>query len=253
MRISAGHTMHRPPEQSRYANMLTVRNLRAGYGKSEVLHGVSFEVMPGECVALIGANGAGKTTALRSICGLIRPRAGEIEFEGHRIDGLAGHRIVGLGITMCTEGRQVFPDMSVLENLQMGMHTRHDRARNSDLAAMMELFPVLRSRTRQNAGTLSGGEQEMLAIARALMSRPRLCIFDEPSLGLAPKVVADVERTIVGIKARGLTILLVEQNAAMALRLADRAYVFEAGEIRLQGSGKELMDHPEVSKAYLGY
>lgn len=233
--------------------MLTVRNLRAGYGKSEVLHGVSFEVKPGECVALVGANGAGKTTALKSICGLIRPRAGEIEFEGSRIDGLAGHRIVGLGITMCPEGRQVFPDMSVLENLQMGMHTRHDRERNSDLAAMMELFPVLRSRTRQNAGTLSGGEQEMLAIARALMSRPRLCIFDEPSLGLAPKVVSDVERTIAGIKARGITILLVEQNAAMALRLADRAYVFEAGEIRLQGSGKELMDHPDVSKAYLGY
>jgi branched-chain amino acid transport system ATP-binding protein len=227
--------------------------LRAGYGNSEVLHGVSFEVTRGECVALVGANGAGKTTALKSICGLIRPRAGEIEFEGHRIDGLAGHRIVGLGITMCPEGRQVFPDMSVLENLQMGMHTRHDREQDSDVAAMMELFPVLRSRARQNAGTLSGGEQEMLAIARALMSRPRLCIFDEPSLGLAPKVVADVERTIAGIKARGITILLVEQNAAMALRLADRAYVFEAGEIRLQGSGKELMDHPEVSKAYLGY
>src|ERR1039458_9998074 len=202
--------------------MLTVRNLRAGYGNSEVLHGVSFEVTRGECVAPVGGNGARKTTALKSICGLIRPRAGEIEFEGHRIDGLDGLRIVGLGITMCPEGRQVFPDMSVLENLQMGMHTRHDREQDSDVAAMMELFPVLRSRARQNAGTPPGGEQEMLAIARALMSRPRLCIFDEPSLGLAPKVVADVERTIAGIKARGITILLVEQNAAMADRKSTR-------------------------------
>lgn len=233
--------------------MLVVRNLRAGYGNVEVLHGIDFEVRAGECVALVGANGAGKTTTLKTVCGLIRPRSGEIEFEGRRIDGLPGHRIVAMGITMCPEGRQVFPDMTVLENLLMGAHTRKDREQQSDLATMMDLFPVLRDRVRQNAGTLSGGEQEMLAIARALMSRPKLCIFDEPSLGLAPKVVAEVERTIAGIKARGMTILLVEQNAAMALRLADRAYVFEAGEIRLQGSGEELMTHPEVSKAYLGY
>lgn len=233
--------------------MLVVRKLRAGYGNVEVLHGIDFEVRAGECVALVGANGAGKTTTLKTVCGLIRPRAGEVEFEGRRIDGLPGHRIVTMGITMCPEGRQVFPDMTVLENLLMGAHTRKDREQQADLAAMMDLFPVLRARVRQNAGTLSGGEQEMLAIARALMSRPKLCIFDEPSLGLAPKVVAEVERTIAGIKARGMTILLVEQNAAMALRLADRAYVFEAGEIRLHGSGEELMTHPEVSKAYLGY
>lgn len=233
--------------------MLVVRNLRAGYGNVEVLHGLDFEVRAGECVALVGANGAGKTTTLKTVCGLIRPRSGEIEFEGRRIDGLPGHRIVTMGITMCPEGRQVFPDMTVLENLLMGAHTRKDREQQADLATMMDLFPVLRDRVRQNAGTLSGGEQEMLAIARALMSRPTLCIFDEPSLGLAPKVVAEVERTIAGIKARGMTILLVEQNAAMALRLADRAYVFEAGEIRLHGSGMELMTHPEVSKAYLGY
>jgi len=233
--------------------MLVVRNLRAGYGNVEVLHGLDFEVRAGECVALVGANGAGKTTTLKTVCGLIRPRSGEIEFEGRRIDGLPGHRIVTMGITMCPEGRQVFPDMTVLENLLMGAHTRKDREQQADLATMMDLFPVLRDRVRQNAGTLSGGEQEMLAIARALMSRPKLCIFDEPSLGLAPKVVAEVERTIAGIKARGMTILLVEQNAAMALRLADRAYVFEAGEIRLHGSGMELMTHPEVSKAYLGY
>ncbi len=233
--------------------MLVVRNLRAGYGNVEVLHGIDFEVAAGECVALVGANGAGKTTTLKTVGGLIRPRSGEIEFEGRRIAGLPGHRIVTMGITMCPEGRQVFPEMTVLENLLMGAHTRKDREQQTDLSTMMDLFPVLRARVRQNAGTLSGGEQEMLAIARALMSRPKLCIFDEPSLGLAPKVVAEVERTIAGIKARGMTILLVEQNAAMALRLADRAYVFEAGEIRLHGSGEELLTHPEVSKAYLGY
>jgi len=143
--------------------------------------------------------------------------------------------------------------MSVLENLEMGAHTRHDKAQRSDLEDMLDLFPVLRDRLRQRAGTLSGGEQEMLAIARALMSRPKLCIFDEPSLGLAPKIVEEVEQTIARIKARGTTILLVEQNAAMALRLSNRAYVFEAGEIVLTGTGQELKDHPEVSKAYLGY
>jgi branched-chain amino acid transport system ATP-binding protein len=180
-------------------------------------------------------------------------RGGSIEFEGRRIDGLPGHAIVRLGITMCPEGRQVFPDMSVRENLEMGAHVRRDREQTADLEAMMDLFPVLRSRARQSAGTLSGGEQEMLAIARALMSKPKLCIFDEPSLGLAPKIVAEVEQTLARIKAMGVTVLLVEQNASMALRLADRAYVYEAGEIVLQGTGTELQAHPEVSKAYLGY
>jgi len=218
-----------------------------------VLHGISLEVNASECVALVGANGAGKSTTLKCICGLIEARAGRIEFEGQRIDGLAGHSIVRRGITMCPEGRQVFAEMSVLENLEMGAHTRHDKAQRSDLEDMLDLFPVLRDRLRQRAGTLSGGEQEMLAIARALMSRPKLCIFDEPSLGLAPKIVEEVEQTIARIKARGTTILLVEQNAAMALRLSNRAYVFEAGEIVLTGTGQELKDHPEVSKAYLGY
>jgi len=233
--------------------MLKVTNLQAGYGKVDVLHGISLEVNASECVALVGANGAGKSTTLKCICGLIEARAGRIEFEGQRIDGLAGHSIVRRGITMCPEGRQVFADMSVLENLEMGAHTRHDKAQRSDLEDMLDLFPVLRDRLRQRAGTLSGGEQEMLAIARALMSRPKLCIFDEPSLGLAPKIVEEVEQTIARIKARGTTILLVEQNAAMALRLSNRAYVFEAGEIVLTGTGQELKDHPEVSKAYLGY
>jgi branched-chain amino acid transport system ATP-binding protein len=233
--------------------MLKVHELRAGYGKADVLHGVSFEVRAGECVALVGANGAGKSTTLKCICGLVDVRGGTIEFDGRRIDGMAGHDIVRLGLTMCPEGRQVFPDMSVRENLEMGAHARRDREQSSDLDAMLDLFPVLRQRARQRAGTLSGGEQEMLAIARALMSKPKLCIFDEPSLGLAPKIVAEVEQNLARIKAMGVTVLLVEQNAAMALRLSDRAYVYEAGEIVLQGTGAELQTHPEVSKAYLGY
>jgi branched-chain amino acid transport system ATP-binding protein len=233
--------------------MLKVRDLRAGYGNVDVLHGLSFDVGAGECVALIGANGAGKSTTLKCVCGLVPIRGGTIEFEGERIDGLPGHRIVRRGITMCPEGRQVFPDMSVLENLEMGAHARRDPGQKADLEKMLDLFPVLRNRARQSAGTLSGGEQEMLAIARALMARPRLCLFDEPSLGLAPRIVAEVGETLARIKATGMPILLVEQNAAMALRLADRAYVFEAGEIVLQGTGAELQAHPEVSKAYLGY
>jgi branched-chain amino acid transport system ATP-binding protein len=233
--------------------MLKVRDLRAGYGKADVLHGLSFDVGAAECVALIGANGAGKSTTLKCICGLVPVRGGSIEFDGARIDRLPGHAVVRSGITMCPEGRQVFPEMSVRENLEMGAHTRRDREQAADIEKMMDLFPVLRSRAAQSAGTLSGGEQEMLAIARALMSRPRLCIFDEPSLGLAPRVVAEVEQTLARVKSMGMPILLVEQNASMALRLADRAYVFEAGEIVLQGTGEELRSHPEVSKAYLGY
>jgi branched-chain amino acid transport system ATP-binding protein len=233
--------------------MLKVRDMRAGYGNTEVLHGVSFEVKKAECVALVGANGAGKTTTLKSICALIPILSGKIEFEGQRIDGLPGHAIVKRGITMCPEGRQVFPEMSVMENLAIGAYIRKDREKANDIDSMMELFPILRVRAQQNAGTFSGGEQAMLAIARALMSKPKLFIFDEPSLGLAPKIVAEVEQTIAKIKALGMTILLVEQNAAMALRLADRAYLYEAGEIVLHGTSEELKAHPKVKKAYLGY
>jgi branched-chain amino acid transport system ATP-binding protein len=233
--------------------MLKVTDLRAGYGKVDVLHGISLEVNASECVSLVGANGAGKSTVLKCICGLLEARSGQIEFEGQRIDGLPGHAIVRRGITMCPEGRQVFPEMSVQENLEMGAHTRSDKGQKDDLDAMLALFPVLGERIRQRAGTLSGGEQEMLAIARALMARPKLCIFDEPSLGLAPKIVEEVEQTLAKIKATGTTILLVEQNASMALRLSDRAYVFEAGEITLTGTGAALQNHPEVSRAYLGY
>jgi branched-chain amino acid transport system ATP-binding protein len=233
--------------------MLKIKNLTAGYGKVNVLHGISLDVNERECVALIGANGAGKTTTLRCICGLNEVRSGSIEFMNERLDGLSGHAIVRKGITMCPEGRQVFAEMSVVENLEMGAHTRTDNEQKSDVEKMLDLFPVLRERAKQRAGTLSGGEQEMLAIARALMARPKLCIFDEPSLGLAPKIVEEVEQILVRIKAMGTTIVLVEQNAAMALRLADRAYVLEAGEVVLHGTGQELRNDPQVSKAYLGY
>ncbi|CAN1523481.1 LivF ABC-type branched-chain amino acid transport systems, ATPase component [Burkholderiaceae bacterium] len=233
--------------------MLHIKNLTAGYGKVNVLHGVSLDVNERECVALIGANGAGKSTTLRCICGLNEVRSGSIEFMGESLNGLSGHAIVRKGITMCPEGRQVFAEMSVLENLEMGAHIRRDGEQLSDIERMLDLFPVLRQRAKQRAGTLSGGEQEMLAIARALMARPKLCIFDEPSLGLAPKIVEEVEQILVRIKAMGTTIVLVEQNAAMALRLADRAYVLEAGEVVLHGTGQELKNDPQVSKAYLGY
>jgi branched-chain amino acid transport system ATP-binding protein len=233
--------------------MLEIRDLRAGYGKVDVIRGINLHVTQGECVALVGANGAGKSTTLKCICGLNPVRSGQILFNRERIDGMPGHVIVRRGITMCPEGRQVFADMSVRENLEMGAHTRGDSNQESDLQSMFDLFPVLRQREQQLAGTLSGGEQEMLAIGRALMAKPKLCIFDEPSLGLAPRVVTEVEHTLKQIKAMGTTILLVEQNAAMALRLADRAYVFEAGEVVLEGSGTELQSNPEVSRAYLGY
>jgi branched-chain amino acid transport system ATP-binding protein len=233
--------------------MLHIKNLTAGYGKVNVLHGISLDVNERECVALIGANGAGKSTTLRCICGLNEVRSGSIEFMGEKLNGLSGHAIVQKGITMCPEGRQVFAEMSVLENLEMGAHTRRDNEQVTDIERMLDLFPVLRQRAKQRAGTLSGGEQEMLAIARALMARPKLCIFDEPSLGLAPKIVEEVEQILMRIKAMGTTIVLVEQNAAMALRLADRAYVLEAGEVVLHGTGQELKNDPQVSKAYLGY
>jgi branched-chain amino acid transport system ATP-binding protein len=233
--------------------MLDIKDLKVSYGAIEVIHGISLSVKEGECVALIGANGAGKTSTLKAICGLMRPTAGSISFNGTDITGKNGHDIVRAGITMCPEGRQVFPQMSVLQNLRMGAYTRNDSEQAKDLEDMMDMFPILRTRASQSAGTLSGGEQEMLAIGRALMARPKLCIFDEPSLGLAPKIVAEVGQTIERIKKMGKTILLVEQNSLMALRLADRAYLFEAGEIVLEGTGEELQSHPEVTKAYLGH
>ena len=233
--------------------MLTVDDLRVAYGAIEVIHGISLEVNEGECVALIGANGAGKSSTLKAICGLVPAKTGRITLKGRDITNQPGHAVVRAGITMCPEGRQVFPQMSTVQNLRMGAYARRDTDQAADLDEMMDMFPILRERAHQAAGTLSGGEQEMLAIARALMARPELLIFDEPSLGLAPKIVAEVGDTIARIKAMGKTILLVEQNSAMALRLADRAYLFEAGEIVLSGTGEELQSHPEVAKAYLGH
>jgi len=233
--------------------MLAVDDLRVAYGAIEVIHGISLEVNEGECVALIGANGAGKSSTLKAICGLVPAKTGRITLRGRDITNQPGHAVVRAGITMCPEGRQVFPQMSTVQNLRMGAYARRDADQARDLDEMMDMFPILRARAHQAAGTLSGGEQEMLAIARALMARPDLVIFDEPSLGLAPKIVADVGRTIARIKEMGKTILLVEQNSAMALRLADRAYLFEAGEIVLSGTGEELQSHPEVAKAYLGH
>jgi len=233
--------------------MLAIQDLRVSYGAIEVVHGISLEVREGECVALIGANGAGKSSTLKAICGLVPVTGGTVTFDRRDITNMSGHAVVQAGITMCPEGRQVFPKMTALQNLRMGAYLRRDREQASDVDAMMDMFPILRERASQAAGTLSGGEQEMLAIARALMARPRLCIFDEPSLGLAPKIVEEVAKTIGKIKAMGKTILLVEQNSLMALRLADRAYLFEAGEIILTGTGEELQTHPEVAKAYLGH
>lgn len=233
--------------------MLAVQNLKVSYGAIDVVHGIDFQVNEGECVALIGANGAGKTSTLKAICGLVPVKDGAITLDGRDITNHSGHAIVRAGITMCPEGRQVFPQMSVLQNLRMGAYARRDKEQASDVEEMMDMFPILRDRAHQAAGTLSGGEQEMLAIGRALMARPRLCIFDEPSLGLAPKIVAEVGQTIARIKEMGKTILLVEQNSLMALRLADRAYLFEAGEVVLSGTGAELQSNPEVAKAYLGH
>lgn len=233
--------------------MLYVEALRVNYGPAEVVHGISFNVEEGECIALIGANGAGKSTTLKAICGLVPVSGGSIVFEKNVITNNSGHSIVKAGITMCPEGRQVFPQMTTLQNLRMGAYTRSDSEQGSDVEKMMDMFPILRERANQSAGTLSGGEQEMLAIARALMARPKLCLFDEPSLGLAPKIVSEVSETIARIKAMGKTILLVEQNSLMALRLADRAYVFEAGEIVLSGTGEELQSNPDVVSAYLGH
>lgn len=233
--------------------MLSVRGLRVKYGAIEVIHGIDIDVAEGECVALIGANGAGKSSTLRAISGLVPTAAGTVSFEGQDITNRSGHEVVKAGITMCPEGRQVFPQMTTVQNLRMGAYARSDNDQASDLEEMMDMFPILRERASQVAGTLSGGEQEMLAIARALMARPKLCMFDEPSLGLAPKIVAEVGQTIDRIKKMGKTILLVEQNSAMALRLADRAYLFETGEIVLSGTGEELQSHPKVAEAYLGH
>jgi len=234
-------------------NILEVRDLHAGYGKIEILHGVALEVRRSELVSIIGPNGAGKSTALKSIVGLLRPTRGIVRFGGEDITGLRADRVLRQGLAYVPQGRIVFPQMTVLENLEMGAYTVDDAARvGAALERVYALFPILRERHHQNAGTLSGGEQQMLAISRALMVSPSLIVLDEPSLGLSPKFVGLVFEKILEMKAAGLTMLVVEQNAAKALSVADRAYVLELGKNRFEGPGRDLLDNPEVKRLYLG-
>ena len=232
--------------------LLSITGLVAGYGGITAVKGVGFEVNSGEIVTLIGSNGAGKSTTLRAISGLIRPRAGTITFNGEAIDRLPPHKIVAMGMSHVPEGRGIFARLTVLENLAMGAFQRKDREIHSDLAKVYDLFPRLKERLHQMGGTLSGGEQQMLAIGRAMMARPKLLLLDEPSMGLSPLLVETIFSTIRSIKAQGSTILLVEQNALMALEVADRAYVLESGVITLEGSGADLANDDSVRRAYLG-
>ena len=233
--------------------MLEVESLDVYYGAVHALKGVTLRAEAGEIVTLIGANGAGKTTLLRSISGLIRPRAGAIRFEGRDITRMPPHDIVGLGISQSPEGRMVFANLTVEDNLELGAYRRKDRSGiREDFDGMYALFPRLNERRRQTAGTLSGGEQQMLAIARALMSRPRLLLMDEPSLGIAPILVREIIRTIREINQRGVTVLLVEQNAHLALAIARRGYVLETGRVKLEDEAARLLQNEDVKKAYLG-
>jgi branched-chain amino acid transport system ATP-binding protein len=233
--------------------MLVLENVHVYYGNIAAVKGLSIKVMPGEIVTLIGSNGAGKSTTLRTISGLLRPRQGQVTFNGKRIDRTAPDQIVRLGIAQSPEGRRIFPRMTVAENLDLGAFLRKDRvAIASDKEWVLELFPRLRERITQKAGTMSGGEQQMLAVGRALMAKPQLLLLDEPSMGLAPVLVDLIFETISTIRQSGTTVLLVEQNALAALRVADRAYVLESGLLNLEGSAKELARDPEIVRAYLG-
>lgn len=233
--------------------MLSVQGLEAGYGQTSCLKGLSLDVRQGEIVALLGANGAGKTTTLLAISGLVAPMAGRITFDGREMTGLSPERVVGLGISHVPEGRRVLPRLTVLENLELGAYLRRVRADIAqDLERALTLFPVLAQRRRQLAGTLSGGEQQMLAIARGLMARPKVLLLDEPSLGLAPKLVVTIFDTIVRINREGVTLLLVEQNAYLALQIAHRGYVLETGRIVLADAADRLAQNPQVKAAYLG-
>jgi branched-chain amino acid transport system ATP-binding protein len=233
--------------------VLTLDALECRYGKVAAVRGLSLEVRKGELVSLIGANGAGKTTTLKAISGLLKAVHGKVTFEGEDITQAPARRILALGIAHCPEGRRVFPYMSVRENLEMGCYLRKDKAGiAADLRRLYERFPILHERREQAAGTLSGGEQQMLAISRALMSRPRLIMFDEPSLGLAPNIVERIFDIIREIRAEGVTVVMVEQNALAALELSDRSYVLEQGRVSLTGTGATLLGDPHVQKAYLG-
>ena len=233
--------------------MLALEAVECRYGKVQAVRSLSIEVRQGELVTLIGANGAGKTTTLKAISGIVKPTAGKIQFEGRDIAGSSPRDILAAGIAHCPEGRRVFPYMTVRENLEMGSYLRSDVAEvEADMDKLFDRFPILRQRSNQAAGTLSGGEQQMLAISRALMSRPRLVLFDEPSLGLAPNIVETIFEIIREIRTDGVTVVMVEQNAFAALELCDRAYVLEQGRVTMTGTGTELLDNPHVRSAYLG-
>ena len=232
--------------------MLSVRDLHVSYGAIKAVRGISFDIKQGEIVTLIGANGAGKSTTLNTVAGLIRPDSGSIEFKGQSIVGVKSHKVVERGMALCPEGRRVFSQMSVSENLDMGGYTRSEAENRETLQRVYERFPRLKERVGQMAGTLSGGEQQMLAMGRALMSKPDLLMLDEPSIGLAPILVQEIFDIIKELNAAGTTILLVEQNANMALSIADRAYVLEIGTIKKTGTGADLLQDDDVRKAYLG-
>jgi branched-chain amino acid transport system ATP-binding protein len=233
--------------------MLEVKDLKVAYGKILAVKKISFSVDEGQVVTLIGTNGAGKTTTLRTISGLIRPSGGEILFQGKSINTVPAHQIVILGLAHCPEGRKIFPRLTVEENLLLGAFTRSDSSEiTTDLDATYDLFPVLGERRKQPAGTFSGGEQQMLAMGRAMMSRPKLLMLDEPSMGLSPLMMKKIMQTVRTLQSQGTTILLVEQNAQAALKLADKGYVLEVGKIVLEGTGKDLLVNDAVRKAYLG-
>lgn len=231
--------------------MLKIENLRVSFGGIKAVRGIDLQVEQGQIVTLIGANGAGKSTTLRSVAGLIKPEAGKIEFMGEDITGADPTSIVARGITMVPEGRKIFPDMTVLENLKIGAYMRKDNL-HDDIEWVFNLFPRLKERSWQAGGTLSGGEQQMLAVGRALMSKPKLIMMDEPSLGLAPLIVKNIFEIIREINKQGVTVLLIEQNANMALKTASWAYVMETGNITMQGTGAELLENEQIKEAYLG-
>ncbi|MFB7373926.1 ABC transporter ATP-binding protein [Streptomyces sp. NPDC056222] len=233
--------------------LLEVEDLRVAYGKIEAVKGISFSVDAGQVVTLIGTNGAGKTTTLRTLSGLIKPASGKITFDGQVLNGIPAHKVVSLGMAHSPEGRHIFPKLTIAENLQLGAFLRKDKdGIEKDVQRAYDLFPILGERRKQAAGTLSGGEQQMLAMGRALMSQPKLLMLDEPSMGLSPIMMQKIMETIATLKAEGMTILLIEQNAQAALSLADYGYVLEVGSVKLSGTGQDLLHDDEVRKTYLG-
>ena len=234
--------------------LLEVKDMHVNYGAIKAIHGINLKVYKGEIVTILGSNGAGKTTSLHTISGLLNPSKGEILYKGKNINGLKANKIVGMGVAHSPEGRMVFPDLTVKENLEMGAYLRSDKVEiEKDYQYMYDLFPKLKERSAQFAGTLSGGEQQMLAIARAYMSKPELLLLDEPSLGIAPILVQAIFNAIVDLNKHGMTILLVEQNAYASLKIADRGYVLTTGEIFMEGPASELITNEEIQKAYLGH